>query len=125
MDSNSTGLKTMLVASTADSGLTSGVVTVNTATNVKASAGEVYGVSCANANASTCFVQFYNTAGSPTCGTSVIWSLALPSSGTLTLLPGIGIRNHATGDRHLHGHHGDRRDCLHHRQRLHHLLQVR
>jgi len=97
VDSNSTGQKMMIVASTADSGLTSSTVTVNTTTNVKASAGEVYGVSCANANASTCFLQFYNTAGSPTCGTSVIWSLALPSSGTLTLVPGIGLRNHATG----------------------------
>jgi len=85
-------------SSAAGAASSTAVVTVNTATNVKASAGNVYGVSCANANASICFLQFYNTAGSPTCGTSVVWSLAIPSSGVLTIPPDpIALANHATG----------------------------
>ena len=69
-----------------------------TVANVKASAGNVYGVSIANPNASIIYLQFYNTAGTPTLGTSVVWFLAVPASGTLTIPPGaIPMANFATG----------------------------
>lgn len=54
------------------------VFTANTALNVKAGAGNVYGWSAINASASVCWLQFYNTAGAPTCGTGVVWAVPLP-----------------------------------------------
>jgi hypothetical protein len=60
--------------------LTPVVVTANTAVNIKASAGNLYGVVCNNGQATACYLQFYNTAGSPTCGTSVVHSIPLPLS---------------------------------------------
>lgn len=66
--------------------------------NVKASAGNVYGVSVANPNASTVYLQFYNTASTPTRGTSVVWWLAIPANSVLTIPPGtIALANFATG----------------------------
>jgi hypothetical protein len=84
-------------ATTANTAMLQKAVAVNTTTNVKASAGNVYGASCANANASICWLQFYNTAGSPTCGTSVIWSLAIATSGVLNQVTNVPMANHATG----------------------------
>lgn len=69
-----------------------------TVANVKASAGNVYGVSVQNPNASTIFIQFYNTAGTPTLGTSVIWWLPVGASATVFF--GVGtfaLANFATG----------------------------
>lgn len=74
------------------------VLGANTTTNVKAGPGQVYGVSCSNPNASACFLQFYNTSGSPTCGSAVVWSLALPASGTLNAIPnGMALAAHSSG----------------------------
>jgi hypothetical protein len=98
VDSVSGGAYVTAVATTNNVGLSAGSVAVNTATNVKASAGNVYAVACANANASVCWLQFYNTAGAPTCGTSVTWSVPIPTSGTLILPAGdYPLINHATG----------------------------
>jgi hypothetical protein len=58
-------------------GLTPFVASVNTTLNVKASAGNLYGIACVNANASVCYLQFYNTASTPTCGTAVVHSIPL------------------------------------------------
>jgi hypothetical protein len=69
-----------------------------TVANVKTSAGNIYGVSCAQTNASLTYVQFYNTAGTPTLGTSVVWFLAIPASGTLNIPPGtFALANFTTG----------------------------
>jgi hypothetical protein len=97
IDAASGGQYDVPVATTTAVGVSTGATDVNTATNIKASAGNVYGVSCVNNNASACFLQFYNTAGSPTCGTSVVWALALPTSGVLNIPPSIPLANHATG----------------------------
>lgn len=78
-----------------------------TVVNVKNAAGNVFGVSIANPNASTIFLQFYNSASTPSLGTSVVWWLAIGAnfSGTL-VLPyainfttgiGIGAATTATG----------------------------
>jgi hypothetical protein len=73
--------------------------TANTALSVKASAGNVYGWSAVNAAASVCWLQFYNTAGTPTCGTAVIWSVPLPvTPGVSNFVPAnLPLQNHATG----------------------------
>lgn len=81
---------------TADA-LTAKAVTANTTQNVKASAGNVYALSFQNTNASVCWLQFYNTASTPTCGTAVIWSVVLPVSGTLNFAANQALQNHATG----------------------------
>lgn len=49
------------------------------ATNVKASAGQLYGYYIFNANASARKVAFHNTAGTPTAGASVAWSIVIPA----------------------------------------------
>lgn len=46
-----------------------------TVANVKASAGNVYGLSVSNTSSTPIFLQFYNTAGTPVLGTSVIFSI--------------------------------------------------
>jgi len=75
-----------------------GIAAALTVANIKASAGSVYGMSIANLTASTVYIQFYNTAGTPTLGTSVIWFVAVPASGTLTIPAGsIALANFATG----------------------------
>ena len=75
-----------------------GIQAALTVANVKASAGSVYGMSIANLTASTVYIQFYNTAGTPTLGTSVIWFVAVPASGTLTIpASAIALANFATG----------------------------
>ena len=48
------------------------------ATNVKASAGQVYGWYIYNSNAAARKVAFHNTAGTPTAGASVFMSLVIP-----------------------------------------------
>ncbi len=75
-----------------------GIAAALTVANIKASAGSVYGMSIANLTASTVYIQFYNTAGTPTLGTSVVWFVAVPASGTLTIpASAIALANFATG----------------------------
>ena len=50
------------------------------ATNIKASAGQVYGWYIYNSNAAARKVVFHNTAGTPTAGASVFFSLVIPAS---------------------------------------------
>lgn len=56
--------------------------TLTTSVNVKASAGNVYGVFALNGAASTCWIQFINNASTGTLGTGVIFSVPLPASTT-------------------------------------------
>ena len=72
-------------------------ITANTAQSIDASPGNVYGWSLYNANSSVCYLQFYNTSGTPTCGTSVIWSFPIPASSTSTVVPPYALYNHSTG----------------------------
>lgn len=48
------------------------------ATNVKASAGQLYGYYIYNSNASARKVAFHNTSGTPTAGASVFFSIVIP-----------------------------------------------
>jgi hypothetical protein len=69
-----------------------------TVANVKASAGNVYGVSVYNPNATVTFLQFYNTAGVPTLGTGVVWFIAVPPTGAVNIPPGtFALGSFATG----------------------------
>lgn len=49
------------------------------ATNLKASAGQLYGYYVFNANASARKIAFHNTSGTPTAGASVFFSLVIPA----------------------------------------------
>jgi hypothetical protein len=59
----------------------SGKATITISVNVKASAGNVYGVYAVNGAASVCWVEFVNSATAGTLGTAVILSIPLPASG--------------------------------------------
>lgn len=73
-------------------------LTVTSSVNVKASAGNVYGVSANNGAAAVCWVQFINSAGAGTLGTGVIFSVVMPTSGTVTIPPGaLALGNFSTG----------------------------
>jgi hypothetical protein len=72
------------------------------ATNVKASAGQVYGVTAFNLNASARYLKFHNTAGTPTAGSGVTDTFMIPGntagaglvldmSSGITFSTGIGI----------------------------------
>jgi len=50
------------------------------ATNVKASAGQVYGIVAFNLNASARYLKFHNTAGTPTAGTGVTDTYLIPGN---------------------------------------------
>jgi hypothetical protein len=50
------------------------------ATNIKASAGQVYGWYVYNSNAAARKLVFHNTAGTPTAGASVIFAIVIPPS---------------------------------------------
>lgn len=72
--------------------------TVTASVNVKASAGNVYGFSVQNGAAAICWIQFINSSGAGTLGTAVIFSVALPSSGTVTFPPGaLALANFSSG----------------------------
>lgn len=76
--------------------LSSAAISTSTTQSIKSSAGNLYGVSWANTQAATVWLQFYNSS-SPTCGTSVVFSLAVPSSGTLNIPPGVlALHNFST-----------------------------
>ncbi len=66
------------------------------ATNIKASAGQVYGLVVSNVNASPRYVHLYNTAGTPTCTASIIATFIIPGntagSGTnIPMYPGVAF----------------------------------
>lgn len=74
--------------------------TLTTSTNVKTSPGNVYGVYALNGAASTCWIQFINSAGAGTLGTGVIFSVPLPASTTQSvyLQPSpLALANFSTG----------------------------
>ncbi len=97
VDSVSNGLETASAATSNPIGLSQSVITVNTTTGIKASAGNIYGLSFSNAAASVCYLQFYNS-NAPTCGTSVLWSIALPPTpGVVNLMSDIPLGNFSTG----------------------------
>lgn len=50
------------------------------ATNVKASAGQVYSISGYTISATAAWLSLYNNAGTPTCGTSIIQQYLIPGS---------------------------------------------
>lgn len=53
------------------------------ATNVKASAGQLYSISGFNMSSATpVWISLYNTAGTPTCGTSIIQQFLIPGNTT-------------------------------------------
>ncbi len=70
---------------------------VGTATNIKSSAGNLFGMSLLNNNAATVFVEFFDAA-SVTLGTTAVKSVfVIPASGTLTVPPdALAFSNHAT-----------------------------
>lgn len=71
---------------------------LTTSVNVKASAGNVYGMSVANGAAAICYVQMIDSAGTGTLGTGVIFAIALPVSGTVSIPPGVfALGNFPTG----------------------------
>lgn len=61
------------------------------ATNIKASAGKVAGWYIYNSNASARKVAFHNTAGTPTAGAPVFFSIVIPGSAGANLLSDVGI----------------------------------
>lgn len=61
------------------------------ATNIKASAGQLYGWYIYNSNASARKVAFHNTSGTPTAGASVYFSLVIPASSGANVFSDIGI----------------------------------
>jgi len=80
-------------SSSVQSSLTSSV-------NVKASAGNVYGVQALNGAASSCWIQFINSSGAGTLGTGVVFSVPLPASTTqpVALGPGdLALSNFTSG----------------------------
>lgn len=66
--------------------------------NIKASAGNVYGLTVANKASLIIYLQFYNTAGVPVLGTGVQWWVPISSGATLVIPPGtFGLGNFTTG----------------------------
>jgi hypothetical protein len=64
------------------------------ATNVKASAGQLYHIAVYNNSATLAWVSFYNTAGTPTCGTGIVYQTMIPSNSTSG---GGAVEDFATG----------------------------
>lgn len=61
------------------------------ATNIKASAGQVYGWYIYNSNAAARKVAFHNSASSPTAGASIFFTLVIPPNGGTNVSFGSGI----------------------------------
>jgi hypothetical protein len=64
--------------------------------NVKAAAGQLYGVQASNVNAAVRYLHVYNASGSPTCNTSIIHTFVIPGNtaggGTnIALQPGLAF----------------------------------
>lgn len=66
-------------------GLTSFTLTAansTNATNVKGSAGNLYHIAVYNNSATLAWVSFYNTAGTPTCGSSIVYQTIIAANST-------------------------------------------
>jgi hypothetical protein len=79
-DTGSGGLYVVGAPTTTGAGFTFASFAVNTAANIKASTGNLYGAAVTQSGAAVCWLQFYNTAGAPTCGTSVVYAIPIPVS---------------------------------------------
>jgi len=68
------------------------------AANIKASAGNLYGLVLGNSGTIPCWLQLFNTSGTPTAGTSVVDSI-LVQAGVTIVVPagGLAYQNFATG----------------------------
>lgn len=65
--------------------------------NIKASAGKVHGLHCANVAAYGVFVKLYNKASAPTVGTDTpVATWTIPAGGSLSFAPPVGM-NFNTG----------------------------
>lgn len=68
------------------------------AANIKASAGNLYGLAASNNGTAPCYLQLFNNAGTPTAGTAVIDSYYVQAGVTVVIPPGIfAMENFATG----------------------------
>jgi hypothetical protein len=68
------------------------------AANVKASAGNLYGLVLGNGGTVPCWLQLFNSAGTPTAGTSVVDSYMVQAGLTVVIPVGaIALKNYATG----------------------------
>jgi hypothetical protein len=66
--------------------------------SIKASAGNLYGVVLGNDGTIPCYMQFFNTAGTPTAGTSVVDSFMVQAGLTVVIPPGVlALENFTTG----------------------------
>lgn len=66
--------------------------------SIKASAGNLYGLVLGNDGTIPCYMQFFNTAGTPTAGTSVIDSFMVQAGVTIVIPPGVlALENFTTG----------------------------
>lgn len=66
--------------------------------SIKASAGNLYVLDLSNAGTIECFLQLFNTAGTPTAGTSVIDSYGVQAGVSRTIAAGgFALENFATG----------------------------
>lgn len=61
------------------------------ATNVKASAGQLYGWSVFNTNAAVRYLKLHNTAGTPIAGTGVVYTIGVPAGGGSNINLGAGL----------------------------------
>jgi|SRR5215471_805267 len=61
------------------------------ATNIKASAGQVYGWYISNSNAAARKVAFHNTSGTPTAGSSIFFTLVIPGASAANVFNAYGI----------------------------------
>jgi hypothetical protein len=52
------------------------------ATSIKASAGKLYHITGYNNSATLAWISFYNNAGTPTCGTNIVWQTMIPANST-------------------------------------------
>lgn len=52
------------------------------ATNLKNAAGQLYHITAYNNSATLAWVSFYNTAGTPTCGTGIVYQAMIPANST-------------------------------------------
>ena len=66
--------------------------------SIKASAGNLYGLVLGNSGTTACWLQLFNTAGTPTAGTSVVDSVLVQAGVSVVVPPGtLALENFATG----------------------------
>lgn len=66
--------------------------------SIKASAGNLYGLALGNNGTIPCYMQLFNTAGTPTAGTSVVDSYMVQAGVTIVIPPGVlALENFTTG----------------------------